>query len=100
MAKSSINFEKINITEFDIDDNLKFLLYMGVGIFSKDLDSDYTNKVLEMLQNCELAYIIADESFCYGANYLISNVIINDDIGDPHSINTILQLIGRNSSCW
>jgi hypothetical protein len=97
MSKSSINFEKINITEYDIDDNIKFLLYMGVGLFSKDLDSDYTNKVLEMLQNCELAYIIADESFCYGANYLISNVIINDDIGDSHSINTILQLIGRTA---
>jgi len=97
MSKSSINFEKINITEYDIDDELKFLLYMGVGLFSKDLDSDYTNKVLEMLQNCELAYIIADESFCYGANYLISNVIINDDIGDPHSINTVLQLIGRTA---
>jgi len=97
MTKSSINFEKINITEYNIDDNLKFLLYMGVGLFSKDLDSDYTNKVLEMLQNSELAYIIADESFCYGANYLISNVIINDDIGDPHSINTILQLIGRTA---
>ena len=97
MVKSNINFEKINITEFDIDDNLKFLLYMGVGLFSKDLDPSYTNKILEMLQNCELAYIIADESFCYGANYLISNVIINDDIGDPHSINTILQLIGRTA---
>lgn len=97
MSKTSINFEKINITEYDIDDNLKFLLYMGVGLFSKDLDSDYTNKVLEMLQNSELAYIIADESFCYGANYLISNVIINDDIGDQHSINTILQLIGRTA---
>ena len=97
MIKSSINFEKINITEYNIDDNLKFLLYMGVGLFSKDLDSDYTNKVLEMLQNSELAYIIADESFCYGANYLISNVIINDDIGNSHSINTILQLIGRTA---
>jgi hypothetical protein len=97
MLKNSVNPEKINITEFLIDDNLKFLLYMGVGLYSKDLDPDYTNKVLEMLQDRELAYIIADESFCYGANYLISNVIIDDDIGNPHSINTILQLIGRTA---
>ena len=97
MLKNSINPEKINITEFLVDDNLKFLLYMGVGLYSKDLDPDYTNKVLEMLQERELAYIIADESFCYGANYLISNVVIMDDIGNPHSINTILQLIGRTA---
>ena len=97
MLKNSIKFESIDITGFNIDDNLKFLLYMGVGVFSKNLDSDYTNKVLEMLQDKELAYIIADESFCYGANYLISNVIVMDDIGNSHSINTILQLIGRTS---
>ena len=76
MLKNCINPEKINITEFDIDDNLKFLLYMGIGIYSNNLDSDYTNKILEMLTDRELAFIIADESFCYGANYLISNVIM------------------------
>lgn len=97
MLKNSINCEKIDITNFSIDEELKFLLFMGVGIYSKDLDSDYCNTVLEMLSDRQLSYIIADESFCYGANYQISNVIINDDIGDSHSINTILQLIGRTS---
>ena len=97
MLKCCVNPEKINITEFNIDDNLKFLLYMGIGIYSKNLDSDYTNKILEMLTDRELAFIIADESFCYGANYLISNVIIYDNIADNHSINTILQLIGRTA---
>lgn len=97
MLKNNVKYESINVTEFNIDDNLKFLLYMGVGIFSKSMDPDYTNVVLEMLQDRELAYIIADESFCYGANYLISNVIVTDDISDSHSINTILQLIGRTS---
>jgi hypothetical protein len=50
-----------------------------------------------MLSDRQLAYIITDESFCYGANYQISNVIINDDLANEHSINTILQLIGRTS---
>jgi hypothetical protein len=63
MLKNSISHEKINITEFSIDDDLKFLLYMGVGIYSKDIDPTYTDKILEMLQDRELAYIIADESF-------------------------------------
>jgi hypothetical protein len=97
LVKINIFHEKINILNFNIDDNLKFLLYMGVGLYSKHLDSDYTDKVLEMLSQGEIAFIIADESFSYGANYKISNVIINDDIGDSHSTNTILQLIGRTS---
>jgi hypothetical protein len=97
VLKIPITYDSIDITEFDIDEELKFLLYMGIGLYSKNLDPDYCNLVLEMLSDRQLAYIIADESFCYGANYQISNVIINDDIGNSHSINTILQLIGRTS---
>lgn len=97
MLKNCISHEQIDVNKYDIDDNLKFLLYMGVGIFSPNLDSLYTNKILEMLNDKELAYIIADESFCYGANYPISNVVIHDDLADKHSINTILQLIGRTA---
>ena len=97
MLKNCVSHENINITEYNIDDNLKFLLYMGVGVYTQNIDSDYSTKILEMLNDRELAFIIADESFCYGANYEISNVIINDDLANGHSINTILQLIGRTS---
>jgi hypothetical protein len=97
VLKVPISFDSIDITDFNIDDELKFLLYMGVGLYCKNLDPDYCNLVLEMLSDRQLSYVIADESFCYGANYQISNVIINDDLGNSHSINTILQLIGRTS---
>jgi hypothetical protein len=97
VLKIPITHDSIDITEFDVDEEIKFLLYMGVGLYTKKLDPEYCNLVLEMLSDRKLAYIIADESFCYGANYQISNVIINDDIGNTHSINTILQLIGRTS---
>ena len=103
ILKVPISHEQIDITEYDIDEELKFLLFMGVGLYCKKLDPDYCNLVLEMLSDRQLAYVIADESFCYGANYQISTVIINDDIGNSHSINTILQLIGRTSrvgSSW
>jgi hypothetical protein len=95
--KNYILHEEIDITKFSVDDNLNFLLYMGIGIYTKNIDTNYSLKILEMLNNRELSYIIADETFCYGANYEISNVIICDDIGDDHSINTVLQLIGRTS---
>jgi hypothetical protein len=97
LTKNSIMPESIDITNFNIDDDLKFLMYMGVGIYSRNLDRDYCNQVLELLSDRQLAFIISDDSFCYGANYQISNVIINDDLCDNHSINTILQLIGRTS---
>lgn len=97
ILKVPISHERIDLTEYDIDEELKFLLFMGVGLYCKKLDPDYCNLVLEMLSERQLAYVIADESFCYGANYQISTVIINDDIGNSHSINTILQLIGRTS---
>jgi hypothetical protein len=97
MLKVKISPETIDITKFNISDDVKFLLYMGVGLYSKSLDPLYLETVLDLLQDRKLAFIIADKTFCYGANYQISNIIINDDLGDQHSINTILQSIGRTS---
>jgi len=97
LLKNIITPESIDISTYAIEEQVNFLLYMGIGIYSKNLPSDYTDIVLEMLSERQLAFIITDESFCYGANYQISNVIINDDLADNHSINTILQLIGRTS---
>jgi len=97
LLKNVITPESIDISTYTIEEPVNFLLYMGIGIYSKNLPSDYTDLVLEMLSERQLAFIITDESFCYGANYQISNVIINDDLADNHSINTILQLIGRTS---
>ncbi len=97
LLKNVITPESIDISTYTIEEQVNFLLYMGIGIYTKNLPSDYTDLVLEMLSERQLAFIITDESFCYGANYQISNVIINDDLVDNHSINTILQLIGRTS---
>jgi hypothetical protein len=97
MLKMKILPETIDVTKFNISDDVKFLLYMGVGLYCKSLDPLYLETVLDLLQDRKLAFIIADKTFCYGANYQISNIIINDDLGDKHSINTILQSIGRTS---
>lgn len=97
ILKKEIDYESLDITKYKIDDNAKFLLFIGVGIYSRNLDSDYTEKVLELLSDGKLAYIIADESFTHGSNYPIRNIIISDKFGDMHGINTILQTIGRAS---
>lgn len=92
---SKIDYEELDVNAFSIDDNLKFLLFMGVGVYSLSLDENYTNTVLELLNERKLAYVVSGEEFSYGSNYPISKIIINDSIGDNHSINTILQIIGR-----
>ena len=95
MLKNNIDQKDININQFYIDDNLKLLLYIGVGIYSKNLPKNYTDKILLMLEDKQLAFFIADESFAFGANYSLSNIIVLDDLGAYVSINTLMQLIGR-----
>lgn len=42
-----------------------------------------------------MAYIITDESLCYGANFPISNVILRDSLVRKLNMNEMFQLIGR-----
>ncbi len=42
-----------------------------------------------------LAFIITDESLCYGTNFPISNVILRDDLVKHLNMNEMFQLIGR-----
>ena len=57
--------------------------------------SYYLNKVEELASSNFLAYIICDESLCYGTNFPISNVILEDDLAQRLSMNEMFQLIGR-----
>ena len=43
----------------------------------------------------KFTYLIADENNCFGVNYRINNVIIEDDIAQERSMNTLFQLMGR-----
>lgn len=72
------------------------LLFCGVAIYSKnERSSYYLNKVEELASANFLAYIICDESLCYGTNFPISNVILTDTLAQKLSMNEMFQLIGR-----
>ena len=43
----------------------------------------------------KLAFLISDDSICYGANYPFSHVVVEEGVCTNHSIGTIFQLIGR-----
>jgi hypothetical protein len=84
--------------DLNIPDIFYLLLFSGVGVYSpsnKSLSSNYYDLILNLASNGQLAFMLADDSICYGANYPFSNVIISDDIADVHSISTIFQLAGR-----
>lgn len=103
------NFSKDTILEpsyeyltESIDDNLLFLLMVGVGVvFSLENLGEsarksmrtYRDVVLNMASNRKLAYIVSDKSISYGANYPIDNVVI--DYSTDLSIQTVFQTIGR-----
>ena len=97
LLRENFNCEDIDITQFAVSDEIKILLYMQVGVYSDNLDSDYNNKVLELLNENKLVYLICSENFCYGANFSINKIIITDELGDLLSLNSIFQLIGRTS---
>lgn len=91
-------------TKHDIDLELGapewviLLLYAGVGIYIPNthmLNKDYLDTVLKFAAKGKLAFLITDDSINYGANYPLSHVIIEDDLADNHSINSIIQLLGR-----
>lgn len=80
----------------EVEDWMIQLLFCGVAIYSKHETSTlYLNKVDDLAASGFLAYIICDESLCYGTNFPISNVILTDSLGDMLTINEMFQLIGR-----
>ena len=94
-----LNFNLENLPlDLEIPDWTMLLLFSGIGIYiagNNILPEDYTKLILNMMADRKLAFLISDESICYGANYPLSHVVIEDEFSEKHSIGTIFQLIGR-----
>lgn len=91
------NLETLSF-EFNVPDWVMLLLFAGIGIYqphNKLLNSLYTDCILNMTASGQLAFLISDDSICYGANYPLNHVVIEDEIAENHSIGTIFQLMGR-----
>lgn len=84
--------------DLNIPDEIMLLLFCGIGIYApshKLSDTNYTNIVLEYASEGKLAYVIADESICFGTNFPFGAVYITDRFSKAHSVYTIFQLLGR-----
>lgn len=95
----------IDWTEVECSDTQKFGLCLGIGLYSREYSSSYIKIVLEMAGKGQLAYLIADDVICYGANYPIENIIVDNTCltQDQHSVKTVFQVFaraGRPGKSW
>ena len=102
---NSFNPESVRWSEIECTDTQQFCLCIGIGFYSRSYSPSYTKVVLDMASNCKLAYLIANDVICYGANYPIENVIVDNTCITPerHSTNTANQVFaraGRPGKSW
>lgn len=92
-----LNLENLS-SDLNIPDWVHYLLFCGIGIYSPSnslANQKYNDLVLELASDKSLAFILSDESMSCGADYPLSNVLIEEAFANNHSINTIFQLLGR-----
>ena len=97
--------ELVNWAEIECTESQKLGLCLGVGLYSRSYDSSYTKIVLDLASKGKLAYLIADDVICYGTNYPIENVIVDNTCltAEAHSVKTVFQVFaraGRPGKSW
>jgi hypothetical protein len=100
---SAIN--SIPFGDMDCPDILKVGLCIGIGIYQPSkVGCSYTDTVINLVNSKALAYFISDGNGCYGNNYPIENLIIDDSPElMSRSIQTMYQLcarVGRPGKSW
>jgi len=99
-APESVDWENVECSEAQ-----NMALCLGIGLYSRSYSSSYTSLVLSLASKGKLAYLIADDAICYGTNYPIENVIVDDTCltPDAHSVKTVFQVFaraGRPGKSW
>lgn len=85
--------EKILAT--DVDNSLKLLVMMGIGVFDKSVDIKYTEIVKQLAVDKKLYLIIATKDYIYGTNYQFSNAYIGKDLVESMTQEMLIQAAGR-----
>lgn len=78
----------------DIDNNLKILLMMGIGIFSETINKEYTRIMKELAQQQKLFMIISSTDYIYGTNYQFCHCYIGSDLVNLTQ-DKMIQTMGR-----
>ena len=73
----------------------KFLLILGIGVFSKNVNVDYLEIVKEFATEQKLYLIIADADYIYGTNYQFCHGYISKDMIENLTQEKCIQSMGR-----
>lgn len=86
------------IMSLNIDNNLKVLLLLGIGVFMKHSTVDYTEFMKKLAITQKLFIIIASSDYIYGTNYQFCHGIISKDLNNMTQQKTLQSLgrVGRN----
>jgi len=78
----------------DIDNNIKFLLLLGIGVFTKSTNNRYMEIIKQLADEQRLYIIIASTDYIYGTNYQFCHGFIGKDLKTMTQQKT-LQAMGR-----
>ena len=84
--------EKIML--LNVSTSRKFLLLMGIGVFTQDNNDDYVAIMKELAVKQKLYLIIASTDYIYGTNYQFCHGYIGKDLKNL-SQEKIIQALGR-----
>jgi hypothetical protein len=86
------------IMEIDIDNYLKILLLIGIGVFMNDPNPKYMEVMKTLAVEQRLFMIVASTDYIYGTNYQFCHGIIGKDLTNMTQQKMIQSLgrIGRN----
>jgi hypothetical protein len=107
----AFSLDEINPMMMNTPDWIVTLLFCGIGIYSENnqlLCQTYKNTVSNLGSMGKLAFVISDDTICYGTNWPFTCVIVDNSFVNviatlktqihlpiKRSINTIMQLLGR-----
>ena len=87
------------IMAIDMDNVLKVLLLLGIGVFMEFPQTEYIEILKELASNQRLFMIIASSDYIYGTNYQFCHGFIGKDLKNMTQQKTLQALgrIGRNN---
>jgi hypothetical protein len=83
----------------NIEDHLKFLLLLGIGVFKKIDNKRYLEIIKQLADEQRLYMIIASTDYIYGTNYQFCHGFISKDLTNMTQQKTLQAMgrVGRNN---
>jgi len=82
------------IMSLNVENYLKVLLLLGIGLFIQDVDARYLELMKRLAHSQDLFMIIASSDFVFGTNYNFCHGFIGKDMANMTQAKTI-QCLGR-----